>query len=123
MPAPEASNRLQYAVVWDTNGFGPDGEPTVGDPREIRVRWNWKETQATDGKGNQVSISATVVVDEEIEVGSRMWLGHLDEWYGTGSATDDDSVMEVLVYGETPDVKARMYKRTLQLGFYKDTPT
>lgn len=121
MPSMETAFRRQFAVLWPKDGYDGHGEPTVGEPVELRVRWNNKQRLAYDAQGNPVAVDAVVIVDQEIEVGSSMWEGQLADWYGTGSAGDDSGVMEVVTYNETPDIKNRFKRRTVGLTFYKDT--
>src|SRR6185369_15981726 len=126
MPALEKKDRYQKAVLW--NAVDGDaavdryGEVNVADPVEILVRWVWTETQMTNSQGDPVSVDATAVVDRDIYLGSRMWLGALADWYGTGSAFGDDFVMEVRVSKYGTDLKNRFERRTVGLVFYKDTP-
>lgn len=112
---------MQKAVVWDHSLTANDayGQPTVGGPREINVRWNSTHILSADAQGNPVTISAQVVVMSDVAVGSLMWLGTLDEWYGTGSATDEAELMEVKKDAGTPDLKNRSGTTTLDLAYYR----
>lgn len=121
MPSQESSHRFQYAVLWPKTGHSQDGEAVVGEPEEITVRWNNKLRVSKDAQGNPVAVDAVVHVNQEIAVGSSMWLGELEDWYGTGSGGDDSAVMEVLTYNDTKDLKARNTRMTVGLVFYRDT--
>lgn len=120
MPAPETSHRFQPAVLWPVIGFDSYGQFTVGPPEEIRVRWTNSRQETLDPKGNVIALDATAVVDMEIGVGSKMWLGELSAWYGTGSGVQQDGLMEVKTISIAPDVKNRFVMRTLGLMLYKD---
>lgn len=123
MPAPEANGREQDAVLWEATGrYDAEGRHLIGEPREIEVRWLRKRRMGTAANGSPVMLDATVVTVEEIAVGSNMWLGTLDDWYGVGSAGDATEVHEVVSYDETPDVKGREVYRTLSLIRHKDKP-
>lgn len=127
MPPIEEVDLHQKAVLWPKAGFDRHGQPKVGTGVSIDVRWDSKRRQMVDSQGNPVAVDATAVVLIEIEPGSAMWLAPdnsydpLEQWYGTGSAGEDSSVMEVAVYNETPDTKARVVRRTVGLTFYRDT--
>ena len=122
MPTPELSHRLQKAVLWQKTGIDRYGQPTVGAPVEIFVRWNDVRREVLDKEGNTIALDATAVVAQTIEVGSRMWLGALANWVGTGSVGNEDDVCYVKTYNETPDLKNRIAMRTVGLMRYKDNP-
>lgn len=120
MPAPETSNRYQHAVLWERTGADRYGEPTRGEPVELRVRWVQKRGEVTDAQGNRTPLDAAVVVDRQIPVGSLLWLGTLDSWQGTGSVGADSELHEVVTYSETPDVKGRVALRSVGLKRFRD---
>ena len=115
MPAIEQSDRHQKAVLWPANGYDNNGRPTVGSPKEIRVRWLTNQTRVQDAQGNTISIDGTAIVDLKIAVGSQMWLGELEDWLGVGSGGTDNEMMEVKTYADTPDIKGRFTMRTVGL--------
>lgn len=121
MPAPEAACRLQTAVLWSKIGDDDYGEPLRDDPEEINVRWVQRRTASLDANGNTISLDATVVVNQEIVVGSLLWLGALSSWTGTGSAGDDTELMIVATYNETPDLKNREIRRMVGLRRFRDS--
>lgn len=123
MPSFEVMDRYEKAIVWDFSGTDQYGQPKTSVPREITVRWVWGDRLANSPNGSPITTNATVIVNEEISVGSTMWLGELEQWYGsggTGSGEEDDWVMEVVSYNEAPDLKNRNRRRELGLAFYKD---
>ena len=115
MPAPEVSDRYQDAVLWPANGWDNHGRPTVGTPCGIKVRWLTKRSRVQDAQGNTLMLDATAIVGQRITVGSRMWLGDLDDWLGVGSGGTDNELMEVKAYNETPDLKGRFTQKTVGL--------
>lgn len=122
MPPLESKDRYQKAVYWEKQGDAMDGDPRVGAPEEIVVRWSYGRRSAISPSGLPVAIDATVIVNQEIEVGSAMWLGSLSEWMGTGTVGQNAEVMEVLTYSDTRDLKNRFSQRSLGLAFYKGDP-
>ena len=86
-------------------------------PQEIPVRWNITRTVAQDPQGNNIMLDAQVIVARKIEPGSRMWLGTLAEWVGTGtgSGASDEELHEVKTISETEDIKGRNIRRELGL--------
>lgn len=124
MPQMETAYRMQKAVYWAADGVDDFGEPrVVSNPVQLDVRWVNKRAKAMDAQGNMVALDATAVVDRAIDPGSKMWLGELADWYGTGSGsgeTDNDSeLMEVATYDETVDLKGRNVRRMVGLVKYK----
>lgn len=120
MPSLERRHRYQAAVLWAKSGDDVNAEPTFSAAIEIRVRWVKGRVETVNAQGNTISLDAQVVVDREIKVGSKMWLGPLADWYGTGSAGPDTEVLWVVNYHETPDVKARFAERSVDLSRFRD---
>ncbi len=120
MPPIEVVERNQTAILWRFAGYDSSGESVVEDPVEVRVRWEDVRTDPRRGQmvgpdGNLISLIAEVVVDREITVGSLMWKGRLRDY----NANFETQVREVVLYSETPDVKGRVSRREVGLGFYK----
>lgn len=103
-------------------GYGRDGQPTVGEPVEIPVRWNTVRRQAVDAKGNTVLLSGQAVVDRTIYPESQLWLGTLEAWFleSANPSTVDEELCEVVTYNSTPDIKGRSNFRTVGLMRLKD---
>lgn len=128
MPPHELAWRYQKAVLWaarEVRGrvvVDEHGEPRVGAPEEIEVRWVFGRTEALDSMGNTVSVDATAVVDRRIPEGSNMWLGCLEDWVGTGSGDEESNVMYVKAYNEALDIKGRVTARTIGLMYFRNEP-
>ncbi len=109
----------QPAVLWPAAGADRYGQTTVGDPVEVRVRWDDVSRQVLDPHGNSISIDAEVVASRDIAIGSQMWLGTLAQWYGTGtssgSANAQGRLCEVKGEDVVPDVKNRARTRCYYL--------
>lgn len=120
MPQMEVSYLPQDAVLWPATGVDDDGEVTVGAPVEIRCRWVYKRMETLDRKGSTIALDALVVVDREVADNSLLWLGKLEDWYGTGSAGVGVGLHQMVTYSGTPDLKGRVQRRTLGLKRYKD---
>ncbi len=123
MPPPGRAFRRQAAVLWPKAGYDPDGLPMVGPPEPISVRWTRKRRNALSATGEPIPIDATLTVGKVIAVGSELWLGKLEDWYGTGSGAIDTEVMRVISYDEIPDKKNRFKRKTISLQFAKTTPS
>ena len=115
MPPIETSSRLQKAVLWEASGTD-DYAGKVNAAVELDVRWEYTEREVTDAQGNQVAITATVIVDRDVAVGSIMWLGTL-----AAVPTPKVDLHCVVSFTKTPDIKNREYRRELSLARYNDT--
>jgi hypothetical protein len=122
MPPIETAYRRQKAVLWALEGYGADGEQIVASPVELTVRWINKTKSMPGPDGKPIAVDAFVIVDQDIDVDSTMWEGSLEDWYESGSGGEDSSVMEVVAFNKTPDLKGRHFRRTVGLAFYKDVP-
>lgn len=118
MPAFEEMDRCQKCVYWEADGFDEYGKFKFLDPVELEVRWVPVTRVVADKKGNEITTSADVVVDQDVLLGSLMWLGELDLWNGTGSAGDDEPILQVAVFNSTTDLKGREVRRTANLVYY-----
>lgn len=125
MPSQERAFLPQRAVLWlSGNTFDQFGQPVVAPPVEIAVRWNDKQGEALDATGNTITLDATAVVDRRITIGSRLWLGTLAQWNGTGPGSGQEipnRLIEVKTYSETPDIKGRNSFKTVGLLRFRDT--
>lgn len=116
--------RRQLAVLWPFVSHDENGEPLVGDPVELTVRWEKGLSQEITPNTNPIAVTATIWVDREIENGSMMRIGSLDEVTGTGTGTEappvPDEILEVVDYQEIPDIKGRVFERVVLCQKYAD---
>lgn len=111
MPALEDSDLNEKAVIWPRVGADANGNPIVGDPEEIDVKWN--ERRGRIRLGNETSdYEAEIQVDQDILIGSAIWHGELADWSGVRPEESRD-VMEVIAFQKTPDLKGREYLREI----------
>lgn len=122
MPHQETSHRFQTAVLWAVDGVDAYGQSSVAEPIEITVRWETGKLEVYDAFGNVSTFDAVAHVDRDIEVNSRMWLGSLVNWVGTGSNDSSTEVMRVSKFYKIPDIKNRAIRRTVGLLKYKNDP-
>jgi len=120
MPPIERDARHQKAVLWTKAGVDGYANPTLNEPEEIEVRWQWTRRNVLDATKKTVVIEAIVVTDRRIEVDSILWLGGLDDIPGT-SYVPTSNIMIVKFNDEVPDIRGRETRYTLQLMRYTDT--
>lgn len=111
MPPIETALRYQKAVLWELVGYDGYGDPVFGDPTELDVRWEDDRKEIVGPNGRVIAVDATVVVDREIALDSRMWKGNLLD---VPSPITDP--MLVVANHVTPDIKNRNTRRTVMLS-------
>lgn len=122
MPRPENSSRYQKAVLWAAgvaNGVDDYGEQKVSAAAELDVRWEERRQEALDPNGETIAVDAVAVVDQDIVVGSIMWLGDIDD-----VATPPVDLKQVVAFNKIPDVKGGRFRQTVGLiRFSNKLPT
>ena len=111
----EDDYRFQKAVLWTFAGYDGHGEVKVSAAAEIDVRWEEGNNEMRGPDGHNVAVDATVVVGQEIDVGSILWLGAIAD-----VATPPVSLKQVVAKKSTPDDKGRHYRRALGLMKYSN---
>ena len=125
MPAVEVYDLRQAAVLWPALTDPPTmdnyGEIQVGAPIEIRVIWDDQATQSMDRQGNTIALDGTVVASRDIDNGSWMWLGSLDDL----EAMDGGLIqlMSTKKFNKATDIKNRHTARDIGLMKYKELST
>lgn len=115
MPNPESTHRKQKAVLRAASGFDDYGEAKVTAAVEIDVRWENRRDEVLDANGNTIGVDATVVVNQDIAIGSIMWLGLLKNF-----SAPFTNLMEVVTFNKVPDIKGRKFRRVVNLIRYSD---
>lgn len=104
------AHRHQSAVLWRYGGTNDEGQVVVYDPIQLTVRWDETRQDVLNPlSGQMVTKVANVVVDQEIALGSILWLGLLAD---IGSASDFRQVIE---YRETPNWNKTLIRRVVGL--------
>lgn len=108
MPAPELDYRFQTCSMWARIGDDEYGNPLLSAPTTLKVRWENKQIEMIDPKGQPVRIDALIQAIVVIPVGSILLLS---------GSTD---YMEAVAFDDIPDVKARAFRKTVGLKRYTD---
>jgi hypothetical protein len=116
VPAIEGQSRYQKAVLWAIAAEDDYGKPKVLVPREILVRWNDKLAEGNNPLEEVVGYDATAVVNEDIAIGSILWLGEVVHLPSTLT-----NLMKVVSFNSTPDIKNRCRMRTIGMVRFMDT--
>jgi hypothetical protein len=108
MPTPETDYRFQTCNMWPRVGDDSYGNPLLGEPQTIKVRWENKQIEMIDPKGQPIRLDALVITVDTIPMGSILLLS---------GSTD---YMEAVAYDNIPDVKGRVFRKTVGLKRYQD---
>lgn len=123
MPPPERTDRKQRAVLWAVTGTNNHGQKvctTTGV--ELKVRWVGKQAVRLDPQGNTIAVDATVIVAQDVTIGSIMWLGALADIPGTGTPPLPESdLMQVKTFDKTDSMNPNFVRREVGLMRYNDT--
>lgn len=131
MPPVSRASLHQRALLWRVPSSGPrtdaDGELILTDdePTEIRCRWESQLVEAVSSAlagGNTVAYQAVAVVDRDVPVGSLLFNGSEDDYFGTGTAGPEETneMYQVVSFDRIPDVKGRSFRRVCGLARFKD---
>lgn len=118
MPRLQARRRHQKALLWAASAtdVSDAGARKVSAAIEIDVRWEDVQTEITDSQGNVISVVAKVIVDQDVTIGSIMWLG-------THETVADPPVdlKKVVAFSNIPDVKGRSFRKKVMLARFSNT--
>jgi len=105
----------QTAVWWSLSGTDGYGQPTVGIPIEIKVRWEDVGEEFLDGDGTMQLSRAKVFVDRDVEVGGVLMLGKLDGSVDQANPKANDGAWEIRRVEKLPTLNAKQFLRTVYL--------
>jgi len=112
----ETSDLHQRAVLWRFDGYDNHGQLIVSSSEEICVRWVENNREVVSKDGTTIVSTVQAIVDEDIPLGSILWLGELVDL--PDSSTD---LMEVISKATVPDLTIRETFREVSLIRYQDT--
>jgi hypothetical protein len=107
--------RKQKCVYWPPGVSDPHGQPTFGDPVEMRCRWEESAEQYIDAKGETRISKAIVYVESPVEIDGLLRKLAKTETIGNVNASDpwsNEGVYEIRRYDELPDFKAKEFLMT-----------
>jgi hypothetical protein len=111
--------RKQKAVLWPRIGTDKNGPTVDSTAVPLDVRWDGSSKVSRLPDGSPITIDATVIVDRDIAIGSKMWQGDVAE-LNAGQIPPRD-VFQVVMFNSTPTVKGRRVYREVQLVRSRDT--
>lgn len=115
MPDVSVRRLLQDALLWEPTGVDRYGAPSVGDVEELKVRWEVNRRQLRLKDGSTVTLEGDVFVDRDIPIGSHMWLGTLDDYYGSGSGDPAEDLCVVVEQDDAPDIRNRFHQKCVKV--------
>jgi hypothetical protein len=115
----ETEDLLQKAVLWAASetAVDDDGNRKVSStPIEINVRWLTKKDQTTNAKGIVIGTEGTVIVEQDIAIGSILWLGEIDD-----VATPPVNLFQTVSFDTTPDIRNFNTRRSVRVKRFGNT--
>lgn len=112
----ESMSLRQDATLWAAGTESTSiGRKKVLANTAIKVRWEESEQDALDVEGETIRVDALAVVDQDIAIGSLMWLGKRANWtVATGE------LKEVVTFSKIPNLKGTRFRRTVGLIRYSN---
>lgn len=118
MPPLETYDLHQDAIYWEKLGDNRFGEPRLDSPVDLKVRWINARADLMGPEGNNISVDATVITNQDVVIGSIMRQGTIDDYTGTGTALDVDEVYTVAAFAKIPSLNNKYYYRSVGLVKY-----
>ena len=107
----------QKAVLWEASGSHDDaGRVTLEAAVEISCRWVATYKTALDSHGDPITVTAEVMVAQDVPDESILWLGEKEDLPDSPTR-----LMQVVGRANTPCVRDRATVRGLSLISYNDT--
>ena len=118
MPAFEVMDLIHTAVYWEAVGIDAYNNPTILAEVgvEIPCRWNADSREVVNPKGAVVTTDGLVIVNQDIAIGSILWLGELADL--PDPLTD---LVQVIKFNTGDDLKGRHQRRSVDIMKYTDT--
>jgi hypothetical protein len=120
MPEPEVFGLDRPAVLYKLVGYDAAGDMVWENPIQIEIRFI--SDQADEIAGREGPADITAVVDREVPVDSKIWMGDIEDLPSTKAQLESvtNPLMRVVTYSETPDAKDRVAFRTIGLKRYRE---
>lgn len=118
MPALETSCRNQKVVYWAKSGMDKFSKVTVSGRVELDARFEKKSGETMNAKNERVATIGTMISDQDLLIGSIIWIGSIDAWETATTPTD---YMVIVGVDKIPDLKGRNFYREITLSNYNDT--
>jgi hypothetical protein len=117
VPPFEHMDRREHAVYWEKTGQDGYNNPTLAEPRELKVRWTHRRREGLSAEGTTIAKDADLLTDEELIEGSIVWEGRLAEAL-VGTPTE---LFQVTSTSRSKDLKGRVTGYGAGLTRYGET--
>ncbi len=107
--------RKQTAVYWPFVSINEFGVKVVGDPVVIKCRWEAKNVEFLDPKGEIQMSNAVVYVDRDTAIGGILMLGTASDITDTVNIKENDGAWEIRRFDDLPNLKASEFLKTAYL--------
>lgn len=108
---------VQSATYWAPGAEDGYGQKSFAAGVDIPVRWDARERESQDRFGKTVFSKATVIVNEDLEVGGMLRLGTLDDLDSDPNPLELEDAYEIISFDKIPMIKRNdIFVRIVYLG-------
>ena len=107
--------RRQNAVYWPYASTNEFGIKVVGSPIPIKCRWESRNEEFLDPKGEVQMSNAVVYVDRDTPVGGILMLGTVADITDAVNIKENSGAWEIRRFDNLPNLKAKQFLKTAYL--------
>ena len=107
--------RKQDAVYWPFSSIDEFGAKVVGDPVEIKCRWESTGEEFLDSEGEIKISNAVVYVDRDAYIGGILMLGDKDDITDPIDIKENEGAWEIRRFDNIPNIKASEFLKIAYL--------
>jgi hypothetical protein len=96
----------EYCVYWAPLPEGPEGQPVLDDPVEMRCRWSYKEQFVQTKTGEVVASLVSVITETPTLENGWLWRGTMSQLDDQSDPRNDPGAFRIQVTRDTTDVDA-----------------
>lgn len=105
--------RKQQAVYWAPLEVNDSGEPKLGLPVQIRVRWEDELEEGLDNTGTETIFMSTVYTGEDVKEGGMLFFGTLNDL--KKALPPPENAHRIRKFTKTPILNAKEWLREVKL--------
>lgn len=107
--------RRQQAVFWPFVSTNQFGKKVVGDPVQIKCRWEDVTEEFLDSNGEVQMSNAVVYVDRDTPIGGILMLGTLADITDETDIKENNGAWEIRRFDNLPNFRATEFLKTAYL--------
>lgn len=121
MPQLEHMDFHTKAILWVIAKHDKSGKPLLSPPVQICCRWEEKQTQMVNEKGEDILVDVVLATNRDIVTGSLLWEGSTECLALETNSIPESNIYELIVRDRGYDLKGRVTRYEFGLKRYTDT--